>query len=320
MAALDAILRPTASAQAQPAPEIAQPVDMAMAGAPAEAPVPEAATPEEEAPAEEPAAEEPAAEESAAAAGQCVNAQRLFFDDFESGSYDAWTSNTYVIKDTGGCHESRFSDEQAVSGKQSHRTSVDCASDQSHRVYGGVQFNGDEPVETYTNSGVGIDAPGGVVTTFWNWLDAENLGPGRWFSPFTVNNSCNWRDSVITLAVEDSTGRLKTSHIQGNNGGQVTYADDIQPFPLKQWVRVTVYMNYHTGEFHVWQDGKSTTHATFKRNSQEICQFHWGLYASRPNEHITLFEDDISVWKLETPLTDFESEPWLGESLPVCQK
>ena len=71
-----------------------------------------------------------------------------------------------------------------------------------------------------------------------------------------------------------------------------------------------MYLNYHSGVLHVWQNGVSQVHGTFRRNSNQICQFHWGLYANGANTSITLFEDDFSVWKLDQTLTSFDAEPW----------
>jgi len=32
-----------------------------------------------------------------------------------------------------------------------------------------------------------------------------------------------------------------------------------------------------------------------------------------------LFEDDNSIWKLDEPWTDFDTEPYFGNTVAVCQ-
>lgn len=248
----------------------------------------------------------------------CVQAQQLWFDDFETGDLSRWTSNSYVsVQHRGGCHASGFSTDRVNGGTHSHIASIGCRGADKHRVYGGLQFGGDTVLPRFTNTGTGIDAPHGIVVTFSSWLDAPGFGNGRWMSLFTTNNSCNHSDRVVTFGLEDATNQLTPAHVLAT-GGSLTYAPERSAFPLRQWVRTTVYVNYYTGELHVWQDGVSQMHGTFRRSTNQICQLHWGLYASAVNTAITLFEDDMSVWKLQQPLADYDHEPWLGETQPVC--
>ncbi len=173
-------------------------------------------------------------------------------------------------------------------------------------------------VPAYTNKGVGIDAPYGVVNTYWSWLETPySFVNGRWFSFWTVNNSCDWSDNVITLGLEDASFKLTPAHIK-NTGGTVSFSAGAPAFPLGKWVRTTIYINYHTGVMHVWQDGKDLLHATFSRPSKQICQWHWGAYASKDNTNVVLYEDDNSIWKLGEPWTDFKVEPYLGVSHAIC--
>ncbi len=260
------------------------------------------------------------AQATAADAGTCVRARRLWSDDFETGDHSRWTSNAYVsVLNRGGCHHSGFSSDRVHGGVRAHVTQVACPQGQNHRVYGGLQFSGDQVIPRFTNTGGGIDAPHGIVVTFWSWLDAAGFGNGRWMSLFTTNNRCDHSDRVVTFGLEDATNRNTPAHVI-STGGTLQYAAARAAFPMRAWTRTTVYLNYYTGQLHVWQDGVSQMHGTFRRNSTQICQMHWGLYASGNNPAITLFEDDMSVWKLEQPLAGFDAEPLLGQTMPVCQE
>jgi hypothetical protein len=252
--------------------------------------------------------------------GECFEARLLWFEDFETGNYERWTSNSYGGDWGNECQSNGFSADQARSGSSSHRSEITCVLGESHRGYGGLQFDGDDVVENYTNIGTGIDAPFGVVNTYWSRLDTSYaFGGGRWFSFFTVNGHCGWMDPVITLGLEDSSNRLTPAHIL-STGGTVEFAPDAPSFPLGQWVRTTIYVNYHEGRLHVWQDGAEVLDATFSRPGSGMCQWHWGAYASGDNDDVVLFEDDNSLWRLEEPWEDFAVEPWFAETVDVCER
>jgi hypothetical protein len=181
-----------------------------------------------------------------------------------------------------------------------------------------VQFNGDQPLPAYTGQGQGIDAPNGVVNTFHVWLETTaTFTGGKWFSFWTVNGSCDYSEDVLTLGLEDPSNRLAAAHYQPG-GGSRTFAPNAPAFPLGKWVRITIYVNYHTERMHVWQDGIKVSDVTFVRASTRLCQWHWGAYASGDNDDVVLYEDDNSIWKLEQAWTDFSREPWFGGTQPVC--
>jgi hypothetical protein len=256
--------------------------------------------------------------ESTGSEGACFAARLLWFEDFENGDYDRWTSKSYGGDWGNECQGNALSQEQARSGSWSNRSEITCAHTESHRGYGGLQFDGDDVVEYYTNTGSGIEAPHGIVNTYWSWLETPYaFGDGRWFSFFTVNNSCDWSDRVVTLGLEDASNRVTPAHIL-NTGGTVDFVPDAPAFPLGQWVRTTIYLNYHEGRMHIWQDGAELLEATFERPETDMCHFHWGAYASGDNDDVVLFEDDNSIWKLEEPWVDFAVEPWFGETIDVC--
>jgi hypothetical protein len=236
----------------------------------------------------------------------------LWFEDWElaEGGYGRWTSSDYGSDwNDGLCHDNGYSEGTSVSPTHSHRSEITCSIDQSHRGYGGLQFDGDSVVPAYTNTGTGIDAPHGVVNIFWSRLDVPYaFGDGKWFSFWTVNNSCDWSDRVVTLGLENASNVLTPAHIL-NTGGTVEFDPEAPAFPVGEWARITIYINYHDGVMHLWQDGRTVCHCTFSRPAATICQWHWGAYASGDNDDIVLYEDDNSIWKLNRPWTDFSVEP-----------
>jgi hypothetical protein len=253
---------------------------------------------------------------------ECFRARLLWSEDFESGDYDRWTGDTYGAgwgRESASCRQNGITTDRAHSGTSSQRSAITCASHESvHRGYGGLQFDGDSVAPAFTNTGTGIDAPNGVVMTFWNWLDAGyDFEGGRWFSNFTAQSDCAWGERVVTLGLENVERRLTPAHIW-TTGGEVMFEPDAPAFPLGQWTRITVYMNYHDGVMHVWQDGESLVHATFSRPSSTFCHVHWGAYASGDNTDIVFFEDDLSVWKLEEPWPDMSVEPYFAEEVATC--
>jgi hypothetical protein len=254
--------------------------------------------------------------------GACFRATRLWFEDFEAGDYARWTGDSYGGDWGNHCQSNGFSSELARSGTYSHRSEITCAypdENNVHRGYGGLQFSGDEVLPAYTNSGTGTDAPYGLVNTYWSHLETSTtFEDGTWFSFWTVNSACDWSDPVMTLGLEDPSNRLAAAHHWHGDGGTRTFTDGAPGFPLGQWVRTTIYINYHDDVMHVWQDGQHISEVTFDRSASTICHWHWGAYASGDNDDIVLHEDDISVWKLEEPWTDFTVEPHFDEAVSVC--
>ena len=170
----------------------------------------------------------------------------------------------------------------------------------------------------HTNTGTGMDAPKGVVVTFHSWLEAGyDFGNGRWVSLFTINPTCGYTERVITLGIDQPDGILRPAHHWPE--GTLSIEPGAPAMPRGQWVRITVYVNFHTGVMHVWQDGRSVEHVTgITRATKQMCQWHWGLYASGDNTDVELYEHDLSLSKLGQEWTDWSREPHLGETQAVC--
>jgi hypothetical protein len=86
-------------------------------------------------------------------------------------------------------------------------------------------------------------------------------------------------------------------------------------FPLRQWVRFSVYILYQgtTGVVQVWQDGIPMLRAEVSVLDQHpgtrLRTAHWGMYASGEIDHGVQYNDDIAICSLSAPLTDLVQEP-----------
>jgi hypothetical protein len=252
----------------------------------------------------------------------CVRATQLWHEDFETGDYSRWTGRSYQDSWGDGCQSTALSSEHPRSGGSAERSEIVCAStspDGVHRGYGGLQFSGTTVLPEYTNTGTGLDAPNGIVTSFWVWLEAGYpFGDGRWMSLFTINPTCDYTQRVITLGLDQADGIMRAAHYWPE--GTMTIEPDAPAMPRGQWVRVTVYLNLYSGDMHVWQNGQSVEHVSgIVRASRYMCQWHWGLYASGDNTNVVLYEDDKTVWRLDEAWTDWDREPWLGQTQAVCR-
>ncbi len=253
--------------------------------------------------------------------GPCVRATELWREDFESGDHRRWTSSSYGESWGDACQSTAITRDGAHGGSGAQRSEIVCASrspDGVHRGYGGLQWNGERVLPEYTNSGAGLDAPHGIVTTFWTRLDAGYpLGDGRWLSLFTISPACDYSERVITLGLDQPDGILRAAHYWPE--GRMDIEPSATAMPLGRWTRISVYLNLHRGEMHVWQDGQSIEHVSgIVRGTRTMCQWHWGLYASADNTDLVLVEDDKIVWRLDEAWTDWSREPWMGAGVPAC--
>ena len=248
-------------------------------------------------------------------ADACVNATRLWFEDFEAGDYSRWTGGSYCDGCPFTCAATALSTAQAHGPAHSQRSEVTCSTGITpHNANGGLQFNGDAVLPTYTNTGAGIDAPNGLVITWWTNLDSDTVfQDGSILTLFTAEDTCDWSTQVFTVGLEDASGDIDAAGFDTRQ--DVAGSPSL---PRHEWVRLTIYLNYHTGVFHIWQNGEIVEHGTFSRPNNTICQWHWGIYASGDNDNIVLFEDDFEMWKLNEDWTDSTNEPYLGHGVDVC--
>ena len=230
-----------------------------------------------------------------------ADAQDSWESGFEQGfpgeflSYDdgSWSSSGNALADRSATWTivNRASGEPVFSGDHAYKGFVTRAADASHRAY---------PV-------LHTDMPTPLVNSFMVWLDADfdALGERDWVHFGTWGNNPDW--VVHTMSVRN--GLLEMAHLDWRWVG-----DSPQPaFPLRRWVRLTVYLHYPPvgdGTVVVWQDGERVMEGTYSaRPGANLQRVHWGMYARNEVDHGVQYNDDIRLWRLPAPLTDFSSEP-----------
>ena len=206
-----------------------------------------------------------------------------------SGRVSAWT----IVDDASG--------EPVYSGRHSYRGWIEAQASESHRAY---------PV-------IHTDVPTPLVNTFMVYLDADysQMTSPEWIHFGTWGNERDegggtW--ALHTMSVQE--GRLHFAHTSPF-GGEYIGPSPQPEFPVRQWVRLTVYLHYQgsDGFVQVWQDGVPVLRAQVARLGDHpgtnLSRAHWGMYANSDVDHGVQYNDDIGIWELDGPLTDFETEP-----------
>jgi MYXO-CTERM domain-containing protein len=143
-----------------------------------------------------------------------------------------------------------------------------------------------------------------AVNTFWVWLDVDwdMLAVPDWVHFGTWGKQGNNEWIVHTLSVRDR--KLEVAHLQN-----VDYiGPEPQPeFPLKQWVRFTVYVHYPEdggdGVVCTWQDGVPMIAGTWNEaDGTHLTRVHWGEYAAGAVNNGVQYNDEIQLWTLDEPL------------------
>jgi hypothetical protein len=238
-------------------------------------------------------------------AGVCVTSTRLFFDDYESGDLDAWTS----YDTSGSCQTSGIESDFSVSGDQAFQADITCDNGDDHENYAALQFNGDAVRSSFSNSGAGIDAPHGIVIDFWARAQFDfEVDDGEWVSFLLLSGTCDWSDDVFSVGTGNATSYLAVSHAT-IDGGTISPFAQAETFPKGTWTKITAYVNYHTSTFVVWQDGVPITEANFVRPGTTLCHVRIGAYISAATSDAQVVIDDPTIWKLSADLASFDSAP-----------
>jgi hypothetical protein len=220
----------------------------------------------------------------------------LNYDDgsySEDGSVPDGRTDAWTIIDTS-------SGEPIYSGDHAYKGWVTGPSSGSHRAYPVIHTDITTPiVNTYmVYLDLDYDAVGGDWVHVGTWGNEEEGGVGDW--------------ALHTMSIRER--QLEFAHTTPNLGEYI--GPNPEPdFPLGQWVRFTVYMIYEgtTGFVQVWQDGvpmlSGEVSSLADNPGTRVTRAHWGMYGPATLSSGTQYCDDIAIWKLDAPLTDFENEP-----------
>jgi len=220
--------------------------------------------------------------------------------NYDNGSYSsdgtmpAGRVSAWTIIDTS-------SSEPIFNGDYGYKGWIVAAADDSHRAY---------PV-------IHTDIATPAVNTFMVYLDADysQMGSSEWIHFGTWGNEDdqgNGTWALHTMSVRDS--KLEFAHTDPFSGeyiGPQPHPD----FPLRQWVRFTVYLLYENnqGFVQVWQDGvpmlRADVSALATYPGTKLTRAHWGMYASKETTQGIQYNDDIHIWTLNEPLNDLSKEP-----------
>jgi hypothetical protein len=197
----------------------------------------------------------------------------------------------------------RGSGEPVYEGEHAYKGFITAAAADSHRAYPGIQ---EPPYRTP------------LVNTFWVYLDVDyaRLG-GDWVHFGTWGNATGnggqW--ALHTMSVRER--KLEFAHTEpflGEYIGPLPAPD----FPLRTWVRFTVYVEYEgaTGFVQAWQDGVPMLRATVAQLASfpgdSLVTAHWGMYAAAGVDHGVQYNDAIRIWTLGEKLDDLVTEPVCG--------
>lgn len=225
-----------------------------------------------------------------------ARAEPLFYSGFENGfpgeftDYDDGTLTDEDVPNNGKNEawsivgEDKFP--EILAGEKVYKGWITGPQGSSHRAY---------PV-------LHTDLPTPLVNSFWVWLDVDydKLDPQTdWVHVGTWGNNPEW--TVHTMSVLDK--KLHMAHLDGYK-----YIGPMpqEPFPLRKWVRITVYLYYPEvgdGLVCAWQDGVPVmTGKWTKADGPNLQRTHWGMYAAGSVDHGVQYNDEIQIWSLDEQL------------------
>jgi hypothetical protein len=155
-----------------------------------------------------------------------------------------------------------------------------------------------------------------LVNTFFVYLDADyaSMRPTDWIHLGTWGNydpaTQQGKWALHTLAVRQ--GRLEFAHTAPFHGEPV---GSTPAFPLRRWVRMTIYLHYdgQEGFVQAWQDGEPVLRARVPslhaHPGRHLRSAHWGMYASGEVASAVQYNDEIRLCSLEAPLSNLQEEP-----------
>lgn len=221
--------------------------------------------------------------------------------NLDNGSYSA-TGEMPADRTSAWTIINRASGEPVFSGNHAYKGWVAGPSNNTHRAYPVVHLN--------------IPTP--LVNTFMVYLDVdyERIAASDWIHLGTWGNhdpeTKNGRWALHTMAIRNR--KLEFAHVEPFVGRYIGKGKRPE-FPLRQWVRLTLYMHYqgNTGTVQVWQDGKPILQARVSQLAQypgtHLRTAHWGMYGSGSLDHGIQYNDDIRICTLNSPPENLMREP-----------
>ena len=145
-----------------------------------------------------------------------------------------------------------------------------------------------------------------LVNSFWIYFETDyrllQSQPENWISFATFSNSLQWKD-LFTLSISER-GIIHMWNLDWR------YVEAPKTFPVRRWVRLTVYIDYASGAVVVWQDGVRIMFGNYRKGTQmALRRAHWGLYTSPKVTSTTVYQDEVAIWKLSTPWRSNEEPP-----------
>lgn len=221
--------------------------------------------------------------------------------DFDGGAFMP-EGQTTTSRTSGWTIIHRESGEPVFRGDHAYKGWISGSSSEDHRAYPLIHSDLKTP----------------LVNSFMVYLDADysRMKPVEWIHLGTWGNHDPSRQSgrwaLHTMSVRDR--KLEFAHTSPFSGEYIGPA--ARPdFPLRRWVRLTVYMHYEgsSGFVQAWQDGTPMLRARVSLLKQHpgtrLKTAHWGMYASGTLDHGIQYNDEIRICTLPKPLVDLKREP-----------
>lgn len=221
--------------------------------------------------------------------------------DFDNGAYSP-TGALPANRASAWTLVHRRSGEPVFTGDHAYKGWIAGPATDSHRAY---------PV-------IHADIPTPLINSFMVYLDADYarmasadwIHFGSWGNHDPETQTGRW--ALHTMAVRNR--KLEFAHVSPFHGDYIGPAKQAD-FPLRRWVRLTLYLFYQgsTGLVQVWQDGVPLLRARVSQLAHHpgtrLRTAHWGMYASGALDHGVQYNDDIRICTLHEPLADLVREP-----------
>jgi hypothetical protein len=155
-------------------------------------------------------------------------------------------------------------------------------------------------------AGPGFASPS--IVQLWVWLDVA-LAPGQWFSFATLTNDPSTRWQRVVTVNLDPAGYVDLFHVPRQDQNDLVLQRTDVAFPLRTWVRLTIYVDLRpsTGAVAVWQGATliAAAHVDPRADplqegltaplTDRVEQAHFGLYAPPEVGAATVYNDDITI-------------------------